>query len=134
MNTWQIETFCVLFRGINMRYLGKVASILSLRADLEHVHVSIILWWHLQVAWATSELSSSSISKRHQGQSPWYENDLLFSCKWNHFHRKGLAPSLIIFLKVSFWNSEVVCWEYCCREISYLGRFVMFLDLITALQ
>lgn len=25
-------------RGINMRYLGKVASILSLRADLEHVH------------------------------------------------------------------------------------------------
>ena len=24
-----------------MRYLGKVASILSLRADLEHVHVSV---------------------------------------------------------------------------------------------
>ena len=25
-----------------MRYLGKVASILSLRADLEHVHVSVV--------------------------------------------------------------------------------------------
>lgn len=25
-------------RGINMRYLGKVASILALRADLEHVY------------------------------------------------------------------------------------------------
>ena len=32
-------SFC-FFRGINMRYLGKVASILSLRADLEHVYVS----------------------------------------------------------------------------------------------
>lgn len=31
-----------IYRGINMRYLGKVASILSLRADLEHVHVSVL--------------------------------------------------------------------------------------------
>ena len=92
-----------------MRYLGKVASILSLRADLEHVHVSIILWWHLQVEWAISELPSSSFSKRHPWQSCLYENDLLFSYKWNHFHKKGFAPCLI--LKVNFWNSKVAYWE-----------------------
>ena len=34
----------LFFRGINMRYLGKVASILSLRADLEHVYVSRFCW------------------------------------------------------------------------------------------
>ena len=28
-----------------MRYLGKVASILSLRADLEHVHVSVVCFY-----------------------------------------------------------------------------------------
>ena len=35
------ENVLFLYRGINMRYLGKVALILSLRADLEHVHVSV---------------------------------------------------------------------------------------------
>ena len=32
-----------------MRYLGKVASILSLRADLEHVHVSVVCLWKCYV-------------------------------------------------------------------------------------
>ncbi len=38
---WNVPSFC---RGINMRYLGKVAAILALRADLEHVHVSVAYW------------------------------------------------------------------------------------------
>lgn len=40
-----IKNLFFLYRGINMRYLGKVASILSLRADLEHVHVSVVCFY-----------------------------------------------------------------------------------------
>lgn len=34
--------FIFFFRGINMRYLGKLATLLSMREDLEHVYVSKI--------------------------------------------------------------------------------------------
>ena len=34
-----------VYRGINMRYLGKVTSILALRADLEHVYVSTAVYY-----------------------------------------------------------------------------------------
>ncbi|XP_020613853.1 clustered mitochondria protein homolog [Orbicella faveolata] len=47
-------------RGINMRYLGKVASILSLRADLEHVHVSVLF--------TSNHLFSKAINKKKKSK------------------------------------------------------------------
>jgi hypothetical protein len=40
-------TICVLCRGINLRYMGTIASMVSTRSDLEHILVSTCMCFRL---------------------------------------------------------------------------------------